>query len=116
MRHHHAQSSGVGSPFFRFQTERNRLLILAKNAPAKLAWRSGLGEVRRFVGSVVRHYVLRPLTLRLPVRAEVAHRWQVCRGYLAELPGMLADRWAHEAAPCRVATLMEWEVVKWPQT
>ena len=115
VRHHHAQSSGVGSPFFRYQTERNRLLTLAKNAPAKLAWRSGLGEIRRFVGSVVRHYALRPMTLRLPIRAEVAHRWQVCRGYLAELPGMLADRWATKPTVSR-RDLMEWEVVKWPQT
>ena len=69
VRHHHAQSSGVGSPLFRYSTERNRLLMLAKNAPAQLAWRSGLGEVRRAVTSTIRHYVLRPLTLRLPVRA-----------------------------------------------
>jgi len=113
VRHHHAQSSGAGSPFFRYQTERNRLLVLAKNAPWRLAWRSGLGEVRRFVGSVVRHYAIRPLTLRLPVRAEVGHRWRVCRGYLALLPAMLRDRWSVRPVRSR-NELMEWEVVKWP--
>ena len=115
VRHHHAQSSGAGSPFFVYQTERNRLLVLAKNAPWRLAWRSGLGELRRFVGAVVRHYAIRPLTLRLPVRAVVAHRRNVCRDYLRLLPGMLKDRWATEPSVPR-DSLMEWEVVKWPRT
>ncbi len=114
VRHHHAQSSGVGSPFFRLHTERNRLLVLAKNAPAKLALRSGLGEVRRAVTTTIRHYVLRPLTLRLPARVEVAARWNVCNGYLRLLPAMLRDRWTSERTMSRDA-VMEWEVVKWPQ-
>jgi GT2 family glycosyltransferase len=115
VRHHHAQSSGVGSPVFRYHTERNRLLVLAKNAPWRLAWRSGLGEVRRLVGAVVRQYAIRPLTLRLPIRAEVVHRSKVCRGYLALLPAMLRDRWTMKPKVSR-ESLMEWEVVKWPQT
>jgi GT2 family glycosyltransferase len=114
VRHHHAQSSGVGSPFFRFHTERNRLLLLAKNAPAKLAWRSGLGEVRRAVTGTIRHYGLRPLTLRLPDRPEIAHRWKVCASFLRLLPAMLRDRWGSERTVSREA-IMEWEVVKWPQ-
>ena len=114
VRHRHAQSSGVGSDFFRFHTERNRLLTLAKNAPAKLAWRTGLGEVRRAMTTTIRHYVVRPLTLRLPARPEVAHRWKVCSGYLRLLPSMLRDRWASKRTVSRNA-LMEWEVVKWPQ-
>ena len=114
VRHHHAQSSGVGSPLFRFSTERNRLLMLAKNAPAKLAWRSGLGEVRRAVSTTIRHYVLRPLTLRLPARPEVAHRWKVCAGYLRLLPAMLRDRWSPGRTVSR-DDVMRWEVVKWPQ-
>lgn len=115
VRHHHAQSSGVGSPFFRFQTERNRLLVLAKNAPAKLAWRAGLGEVQRAITTTIRHYVLRPLTLRLPARPEVAHRWKVCNSYLRLLPAMLRDRWAPGRTEQR-NDLMSWEVVKWPTT
>ena len=100
---------------FRFHTERNRLLVLAKNAPAKLAWRSGLGEVRRAVTSTIRHYVLRPLTLRLPARVEVAERWKVCGGYLRLLPAMLRDRWSSGRTVAR-NEVMRWEVVKWPQT
>ena len=114
VRHRHAASSGVGSDLFRFSTERNRLLALAKNAPAGLAWRSGLGEVRRAVTTTIRHYVLRPLTLRLPARPEVAHRWRVCRSYLTLLPAMLRDRWAPGRTVPR-NDVMRWEVVKWPQ-
>jgi GT2 family glycosyltransferase len=111
VRHRHASSSGVGSPTFRFYTERNRLLVLAKNAPAPLALRAGFGEVERAVSVAVRHYVVRPLTLRLPVRAEVAHRWRVCRSFLALLPGMLRDRWAPGRTVDR-SQIMRWEVVK----
>lgn len=113
VRHHHASSSGVGSPTFNFYTERNRLLTLAKNAPWPLAWRGGLGEVRRLVGALVRNGVKRPLTLRLPVRAELAHRWRVTRGYLRLVPAMLADRWTSGRVMPR-RRLLEWEVDKWP--
>ena len=65
--------------------------------------------------TTIRHYVVRPLTLRLPARPEVAHRWKVCSGYLRLLPSMLRDRWASKRTVSRNA-LMEWEVVKWPQT
>ncbi len=115
VRHRHAASSGVGSAMFRYSTERNRLLMLAKNAPWRLAWRSGLGEVRRLVTTTIRHYVLRPLTLRLPARPEVAHRWHVCSGYLKLLPGMLADRWTTRRKVSR-DEVMRWEVEKWPTT
>ena len=37
VRHRHAAVVGRRSPTFRFYTERNRLLVLAKNAPARLA-------------------------------------------------------------------------------
>ena len=114
VRHHHASSSGVGSSLFRFSTERNRLLMLAKNAPAKLAWRAGLGEVRRAVTGTIRHYIVRPLTLRLPARPEVAHRWRVCGSYLRLTPAMLRDRWAPGRTVPR-DEVMRWEVVKWPK-
>ena len=89
--------------------------MLAKNAPWRLAWRSGLGEVRRAVSTTtIRHYVLRPLTLRLPARPEVAHRWAVCAGYLRLLPAMLRDRWTSRRTVAR-DDVMRWEVDKWPQ-
>ncbi|MDH3756042.1 MAG: glycosyltransferase, partial [Acidimicrobiia bacterium] len=42
VRHLHAASSVEGSPMFRYFTERNRLLMLTKNAPGRLAWRAPL--------------------------------------------------------------------------
>ena len=87
IRHRHAQSSGVWSPTFRFYTERNRLLVLAKNAPARLAVRAILGAVKRLVVTFLRQVVLRPFVLRLPVRAEAAHQWRVVRSYVRQAPG-----------------------------
>ena len=68
---------GVGSKVFRYHTERNRPLMLVKNAPADLAWRAGLGVVKRGLGVTVRDLVVRPLTLRMPVRADAAHHRRV---------------------------------------
>ena len=111
VRHRHAQSSGLGSDVFRFHTERNRLLVLAKNAPMWLAVRSGLGEVKRTVVVNVRHLVLRPLTLRMPSRPEARHRRRVLRSYLSLLPAMLRDRWMMDRHVSR-GSLMRWEVSK----
>ena len=111
VRHRHAQSSGVGSDVFRFHTERNRLLVLAKNAPLWLAVRSGLGEVKRTVMVNVRHLILRPLTLRMPARPEARHRRRVLKSYLGLVPAMLRDRWMMNRRVSR-SSLMKWEVSK----
>jgi GT2 family glycosyltransferase len=111
VRHRHAQSSGVGSDMFRFYTERNRLLVLAKNAPLWLAVRSGLGEVRRTAIINVRHLILRPLTLRMPSRPEAAMRRRVLKSYISLVPAMLRDRWLMDRR-CSRQSLMKWEVSK----
>lgn len=112
VRHRHAASSGVGSPVFRYHTERNRLLVAARHAPARTAVRVGVGELRRFVSTLVRHLVLRPLRLRLPVRAEIGARRRVTQGYLRLLPAMVAARW-QRGATVRRRTIAAWEVDKW---
>jgi len=111
VRHRHAQSSGVGSDTFRFYTERNRLLVLAKNAPIWLAVRSGLGEVKRTAVINVRHLILRPLTLRMPARPEAAMRRRVLKSYISLVPAMLRDRWLMDRR-CSRQSLMKWEVSK----
>ena len=111
VRHRHAASSGVGSPVFRFYTERNRLLVLAKNAPARLAARAGLGEIRRFVRCLLSAYVLRPLRLQMPERHESSHRRKVVASYLRELRPVLRDRRATTVTVDR-SSLMSWEVTK----
>lgn len=114
VRHRHGASAGPGSPVFNHYTERNRLLTLAKNAPAGLAWRSGLGELRRLVRSFLSNFVRRPLTARLPDRHAFAHRWGIASGYAAALPGVLSDRWSQRLVVPR-ESLMAWEVDKWEQ-
>ena len=111
VRHRHAQSSGVGSDTFRFYTERNRLLVLVKNAPLWLAVRSGLGELKRTVIIIIRHLILRPLTLRMPARPEAAMRRRVLKSYLSLVPAMLRDRWLMDRR-CSRQSLMKWEVSK----
>jgi GT2 family glycosyltransferase len=111
VRHRHAQSSGAWSPTFRYYTERNRMLALAKNAPAPLALRAPLGAARRLAVTAVRDIVLRPFTLRMPHRADAAHQLRVLRGYLVRLGGMLRDRRRARPVVDR-ASLMEWETTK----
>lgn len=111
VRHRHAASSGVGSPTFRFYTERNRLLVLTKNAPLGLAARQVAGFAWRLGKRTIRDLFLRPLTLRMPVRAEVAHGWRVLRSYLALAPAMLRDRRAQRLLVAR-RSVMAWERVK----
>ena len=111
IRHRHAQSSGVWSPTFRFYTERNRMLVLAKNAPARLALRAILGAVERLVVTFLRQVVLRPLVLRLPVRAEAAHQWRVVRSYAGKLPAMMRARRSARPSVDR-GSLLSWMVTK----
>ena len=111
VRHRHAQSSGVGSPVFRFHTERNRLLVLAKCAPARLAWRAGLGELRRMTLRNLRDLVLRPLVLKFPIRDEARHRRRVFFSYVSLLPGVIRDRWLLDVRVSR-RELMKWQVTK----
>ena len=96
---------------FRFHTERNRLLMLAKCAPATVAWRAGLGEFKRFVATHWKDLVKRPLTLQMPLKVKAAERRHVFLSYLKWLPGMLRDRWTMKKRVSR-RSLMRWEVTK----
>lgn len=111
VRHRHAQSSGVGSPVFRFHTERNRLLMLAKCAPALVAWRAGLGEFKRFLAIHWADLIKRPLTLQMPLKVKAAERRHVFLSYVKWLPGMLRDRVMMDKRVSR-RSLMRWEVTK----
>ena len=111
VRHRHAQSSGVDSPVFRFHTERNRLLMLAKCAPALVAWRAGLGEFKRFLQIHWSDLVKRPLTLQMPLKVKAAERRHVFLSYLKWLPAMLRDRFMMDKRVNR-RSLMRWEVTK----
>jgi GT2 family glycosyltransferase len=91
-RHLHAASSGEWSPLFRHFVERNRLLMLVKNAPLKLAG----PEVARFVAATVAYAlrdIVRPLArARRPSPALAWSRAKSFVDFTRLLPAMLVDR------------------------
>ncbi len=92
LRHHHAASSGEWSPLFTFHVDRNRLLMLTKNATLGLAARQVLRYPLTTVSMALRaartgvrercRPAVRPTLLRLRVLAS----------YLRLLPRMLTRR------------------------
>jgi len=93
VRHLHSASSVEWSPFFTFHVERNRLLLLAKNAPAGLA----AGQALRFqltTASMLRRGISTAWRERRrpPVRPTLL-RLRVAGSCLRHLPSMLRQRW-----------------------
>jgi GT2 family glycosyltransferase len=97
MRHLHAASSGEGSAVFTHFVERNRLLMLVRNAPAGLTAR----QVVRYgliTASYARRDIVGPLTRRQrPNRTLVVRRLRSFAGFLRLTPAMIASRRALRA-------------------
>lgn len=112
-RHHHAQSSGVGSDVFVFHTTRNRLLALAKSAPWPVVLRAVLVETR-IAWSLVRNEVVRPVTrLSRPVLRRSRMQARVLRSFVSLLPAMVRDRRAIlRRARVEPSSLMAWVIEK----
>ena len=94
VRHAHAASSVEWSPLFLYHVERNRLLMLAKNAPAALALREHLryvGEVSLNLARCARSSLLRPSD-RAVLAGRVAIQLRVIASLLCQLPRTLAKR------------------------
>ncbi len=111
VRHKHGQSSGLGSDLFRFYTERNRLLTLTKNAPARVAARAVAITVRDLLAHVKGNVVRPVLTLHRPSLTEIKRRVKVLRSYVALAPLMIADRRAARTVVTR-ESLMVWNRTK----
>jgi hypothetical protein len=92
MRHKHAASSGEGSAVFAHHVERNRLLMLVKNAPARMA----AVQVIRFVlvtASYARRDIVGPMTrAHRPNVTVVRRRVGSFVDFLRLAPAMLRDR------------------------
>jgi GT2 family glycosyltransferase len=73
VRHLHGMSAGEGSPVFQHYVERNRLLLLARNAPAGLAARTA-GRYLLTAASLVRRDLVTALRTRRPPRFELPRR------------------------------------------
>jgi GT2 family glycosyltransferase len=92
VRHLHAASSGEGSEVFAYHVERNRLLMLVKNAPAGLV----VEQVLRYV-LITASYARRDIVRRLaaghrPAVTVVRRRVTSFAGFVRLLPAMLASR------------------------
>jgi GT2 family glycosyltransferase len=112
VRHEHAATSGEGSDLFRYFVERNRLLMLAKDAPARLAVRAALIEARSMVHAVMAEFV-RPVVRGQRPRPNVApQKVRSMRSFAKHLPGMVADRRALE----RRRVVGDAEIVAWMVT
>lgn len=83
VRHFHCGSSVEWSPLFTFHVERNRLLMLAKNAPLRLA----AAEHLRYAGELVLNLgrCARSAALRCPDRLSVEGRTRIQLRVLAAL-------------------------------
>ncbi len=111
IRHRHAQSSVAGSDLLRFQVDRNRLLVLTKNAPWLAAISAVVGELRRF-GRLGTQDIVKPMLRLSPPRLrELRLRWRILRSYFSMLPGVLRDRWSMKLRRSR-AQIFLWAVQK----
>jgi len=92
LRHHHSASSGEASYVFRFHVDRNRLLMLTKNA----TWRLALPQVLRYPLTTASIAVRAVRTRNRAQLADTKRRIRVMASYLRLLPRMLARRRAIE--------------------
>ena len=109
VRHIHAASTGEGSPVFQHYVERNRLLMLVKNAPARMAaeavWRYLLTTA-----SYTRRDIVAPLLgLHRPKPTIVARRARSFVDFLRLLPATLGERRRIR----RAATVGDDELLAW---
>jgi GT2 family glycosyltransferase len=91
-RHIHSASSVEWSPLFVFHTDRNRLLMLTKNAPAALAAREVLRYPLTTASLALREVARSRHTRRRPPVRPTLLRLRVLGSYARLLPVMLARR------------------------
>jgi hypothetical protein len=91
-RHIHSASSVEWSPLFVFHTDRNRLLMLTKNARAGLAAREVLRYPLTTASLALREVARARHTRRRPPVRPTLLRLRVLGSYVRLLPAMLARR------------------------
>jgi GT2 family glycosyltransferase len=98
-RHIHSATSVEWSPLFVFHTDRNRLLMLTKNARAGLAAREVLRYPLTTASLALREVARARHTRRRPPLRPTLLRLRVLGSYLRLLPAMLGRRWRLSASP-----------------
>ncbi len=109
VRHVHAASTGEGSSVFQHYVERNRLLMLAKDAPRDLAWRAVWRYLLVTLSYARRDIVRSALRLHRPNVEQVRRRLASFGGFVSLAPAMLLDRWRIR----RRATVGDGELRAW---
>ena len=92
VRHQHSASSGTTSNVFLFHTTRNRLLLLTKLAPLKVAARAVAVETRYEMSFLLTEVVKPILRLGRPAPRRSALQKRVLQSYAHLAPAMLRDR------------------------
>ena len=106
VRHRHAATVGVGSTTHQLYSERNRLVVLVKNAPRRMAAEAVLRFPLSTLSYLVRD-VVRPLTRgRRPTLGTVRLRLQSYIGFLRLLPHAVWQR-----RKCRGARIVTDEAI-----
>ena len=99
LRHLHGASAGEGSDVFAHFVERNRLLMLLKDAPPRLAYGAPLRYLAS-TASYARRDIARPvLSRQRPHPRLVINRLRSFGGFVKLAPAMLADRRRMRAGP-----------------
>lgn len=109
VRHVHAASTVEGSELFAYYVERNRLAMLAKNAPAAFVLKALLRYVRVTASYGIRDVVRPVLGAHRPRPMMVRRRLRAMAGFVQLLPYLLRQRRAVNARRTRPAALaLEW--------
>jgi GT2 family glycosyltransferase len=109
VRHIHAASTGEGSPVFQHYVERNRLLMLVKNAPAGMAAKAVWRYLLTTLSYARRDLVAPLLGLHRPKTTIVWRRVRSFADFLRLLPPTLRDRRRIR----RAATVGDGELLAW---
>jgi GT2 family glycosyltransferase len=113
LRHVHAASSKEWSPRWIFHVERNRLLMLTKNATAELAWSAVRGYLRHTAAGLARAGLAAVQHRRRPALREHLLRLSVLRSYLRQTPRALRERRVlRRTAVVPAAELQAWLVTR----
>jgi GT2 family glycosyltransferase len=109
VRHVHGAAGGPSSEIFGFHTERNRLLVYAKNAPGTEAILVVAAEMFRLIRDSVRGVTKRS---DLVGRAVLHRRLRVMVSFLIQIPSVLRSRVGQRVVVSR-HEVMAWQVDKW---
>jgi len=111
VRHRHAQSSVAGSDLFKFQVARNRLIVLTKNAPRRIALQAIGGEIQRAWRTVIADVLTPLLRLSPPRLREASLRKKVLTSFVSLLPSAIRHRLMLRSRISR-RRVFEWAVEK----